>query len=91
MGVLGTLLGFVVTLFIIVLVGRMVLDWAGALVDSPPWTRRARRLAHAVTEPVIAPVRRVARPVRVGGISLDLAFTIVFVAALIVRGILFSL
>jgi YggT family protein len=52
---------------------------------------RTRELAHAGTEPVIAPVRRILPPVRAGGIGIDLAFTLVFVAALIVRGILFSL
>ncbi|GAA3438436.1 hypothetical protein [Kutzneria kofuensis] len=40
---------------------------------------------------MIAPVRRVMPPIRAGGIGIDLAFTVVFVAALILRGILFSL
>jgi YggT family protein len=48
-------------------------------------------LTHAGTEPVLAPVRRVLRPVRAGGISIDLAFTAVFVVALILRSIAFSL
>ena len=91
MGLIGTLVGLALTLFIIVLIGRMVLDWVGMMADSPPWTRRARLFAHTATEPVIAPVRRVVRPVRMGGISLDLAFTIVFVGALILRSIAFSL
>ena len=91
MGLLGTLVGFALTLFIILLVGRMVLDWVGMLADSPPWARRARMLTHSATEPVIGPVRRVVRPVRLGGISLDLAFTIVFFGALILRSIAFSL
>jgi len=91
MGLIGTLLGLALTLFIIALIGRMILDWVGMVADSPPWARRARTLAHSATEPVIAPVRRVVRPVRLGGISLDLAFTIVFVGALILRTIAFSL
>jgi YggT family protein len=40
---------------------------------------------------VIAPVRRVLRPVRAGGLSIDLAFTAVFVLALILRGVAFTL
>jgi YggT family protein len=48
-------------------------------------------LTHTWTEPVIKPVRRVLRPVRAGGLSIDLAFTAVFIAALIVRSIAFSL
>jgi YggT family protein len=91
MGLIGTLLGFVVTLFILLMIARMVLDWLGLAGRGPLWTVRARRLAHAGTEPVIAPVRRVVPPLRAGGIGIDLAFTLVFFAALILRGILFSL
>jgi YggT family protein len=40
---------------------------------------------------VIAPVRRVLRPVRIGSLSLDLAFTAVFVAVLILRSVALSL
>ena len=91
MGLIGTLLGLLVTLFIVVMIIRMVLDWVSLSGRSPLWTIRARELAHAGTEPVIAPVRRILPPVRAGGIGIDLAFTLVFVAAVIVRGILFSL
>lgn len=91
MALLGTLIGFVLTLFIVVLIARMVLDWLGMVPDRPAWTRRAQDLARSATEPVIAPVRRVVAPVRLGGISLDLAFTIVFVGALILRSVAYSL
>jgi YggT family protein len=91
MGAIGTLLGFALTLYMIVLIGRMVLDWVGMVADSPPWARRARSLAYSATEPVIGPVRRVVRPMRIGPISLDLAFTIVFVGVLILRSIAYSL
>ncbi|MEU8634390.1 MULTISPECIES: YggT family protein [Amycolatopsis] len=91
MGALGTLLGFALSLYLLVLIARMVLDWVGMLADSPPWTRRARSLAYSATEPVIGPVRRVVRPVRIGGISLDLAFTLVFIGVIVLRGIVFAL
>ncbi len=91
MSLVGAVLGFVLTLFIVVLIVRMVLDWTGVVAGGPPWVRRARVVTHAATEPVIAPVRRVLRPVRAGGLSIDLAFTAVFVLALILRGVAFSL
>ena len=91
MSLIGTLLGYALTAFVVLLIVRLVLDWAGAVADVPQWVRRARALTHAGTEPVIAPVRRVLRPVRVGALSIDLAFTAVFVAALILRSIAFSL
>ncbi len=92
MYLVGTVLGYALTLFILVLLARVVFDWASVLMTSvPPWARRGRELTHAATEPVIAPARRVLRPVRAGGMSLDLAFTAVFILAIILRSIAFSL
>jgi YggT family protein len=91
MTLIATLLGYALTVFIWLLIARMVLDWAGVLANGPPWVSRARALAHAGTEPVISPVRQVLQPVRAGGLSIDLAFTAVFVVALMLRSIAFSL
>jgi YggT family protein len=91
MSLIGALLGYALTAFIVLLIARLVLDWAQMLANVPPWVSRARALAHVGTEPVVAPVRRVLRPVRAGGLSIDLAFTAVFIAALILRSIAFGL
>jgi YggT family protein len=91
MSLIGALVGYALTAFILLLLARMVLDWSGVLASGPQWASRARELTHAWTEPVIAPVRRVLRPVRAGGLSIDLAFTAVFIAVLILRSIAFSL
>ncbi|HEV8562669.1 MAG TPA: YggT family protein [Actinophytocola sp.] len=91
MSIIGDLLGFALTAFIVLLIARMILDWTQLLANRPGWAGRARALAHAGTEPVIAPVRRVLPPVRAGGLSIDLAFTAVFILALILRSIAFSL
>jgi YggT family protein len=92
MSLIGTLLGYVLTAFLLLLIARLVLDWVGVLGSSrSPWVSRARALTHAGTEPVIAPVRRVLRPVRAGGLSIDLAFTAVFIVVLILRSISFNL
>ena len=63
MGMIGFLIGTALLLFQFALLARLVLDWVGALArgGGPTWTSQARRLTHAVTEPVIAPVRRVLR------------------------------
>ncbi|MEV6426432.1 YggT family protein [Nocardia sp. NPDC051463] len=91
MTLIGTLIGYALTVFVLLLLARMVLDWVGVLAGAPSWTTRARTLTRNWTEPVIAPVRRMLRPVRAGGLSIDLAFTAVFVVALILRTIAFSL
>jgi len=91
MNLIGALVGYALTAFILLLIVRMVLDWSGVVANGPQRASRARELTHAWTEPVITPVRRVLRPVRAGGLSIDLAFTAVFIAALILRSIAFSL
>lgn len=84
---IASLLGLLLVLFQLVLLARVVVDWIGVLSPGSGGSAlyQARRVTHAITEPVIAPVRRVVRPVNLGGVSLDLAFIIVFVGVLILR------
>jgi YggT family protein len=86
-------LGIVLLLFELVLIARMVVDWVGVL--SPVGARsglyQARRITHGITEPVIGPVRRVLKPVRLGSVSVDLAFTAVFVAVIVLRTVVVPL
>jgi YggT family protein len=91
MDVIGDLLGWVLTLFLLVLIARLILDWVVVLSNPSRGAYRARTLTHAVTEPVVSPLRRVLRPIRAGGVSIDLAFTVVFVLVLILRQVAFSL
>ncbi|MET8762846.1 YggT family protein [Lentzea sp. NPDC004782] len=86
-GLVGFVLGWLLTLFILVMIGRMIVDWAVTLEARGDWVWKTRRVTHAVTEPVLSPVRRVLPPLRFGGFGLDLAFTVVFFAALILRSI----
>lgn len=88
MSALGALLGFVLLLFLIVLIARAVLDWAGVLTPGAPgWVSRTREVTYRITEPVIGPVRRVVKPVRLGGAQIDLAFTVVFFATVVLRSL----
>ena len=87
---IASLLSFALLLFEIALIARMVVDWAGMLSPTTgggSGMYQARRVTHGITEPVLGPVRRVLRPVRVGSVSFDLAFTVVFVAVLILRSV----
>ncbi|MCX4097430.1 YggT family protein [Nocardia sp. alder85J] len=91
MSLIGTLLGYVLTVFIVLLIARMVLDWVAVLGNRSEWALRGRRFTHAATEPVIGPVRRVLPPLRAGGMSIDLAFTVVFLVAVVLRSVFFAL
>jgi YggT family protein len=92
MSAIGSLLGLVLLLFGLVMLARLVVDWAGMFGDPRAgWLTGARRVTHGITEPVIAPVRRVVKPVRAGSVSIDLAFTVVFVAVWVLWSIVLSL
>ncbi|MGX1808478.1 YggT family protein [Nocardia sp. NPDC055321] len=91
MSLIGAVLGYILTAFILVMLARLILDWIATLGDNPSSTYRAREITHKLTEPVIAPVRKVLPPIRAGGLAIDLAFTIVFVLAIILRSVFFSL
>ena len=74
------------------LIVRLVVDWAGALAPAgAARLGRARGVTYAVTEPLLAPVRLVVPPLRLGSVSVDLAFMVVFVAVLVLRRVLLSL
>jgi YggT family protein len=92
MTALGALLGTILLVFELVLVARVVLDWVGVLAPGGSTVlARARYLVRRLTEPVIAPVRRVLPPLRIGPVSLDLAFTAVFIAVIVLRSLVTSL
>ena len=85
MSVVGALLGLVLLLFLIALVVRAVLDWTSVLTSGGRGLARVREISHRATEPVIGPVRRVLPPVRIGSVHIDLAFTVVLLATVILR------
>jgi YggT family protein len=92
MSAVGALLGSVLLVVELVLIARVVLDWVGVLAHGGSGgVVTARLWTHRVTEPVIAPVRRVLPPLRLGSVSIDLAFTAVFLAVVVLRAIIVSL
>jgi YggT family protein len=93
MNAVGSVLGTFLLIFQVVLVARVVVDWAGVLAagPEPAWRSGARRFTHSVTEPVLAPVRKVLRPVRVGSVAIDLAFPVVFLAVSLLRQLTIAL
>ena len=82
------LVSLVLLLLQLLLVARAVLDWSVVLA-GPSVTGSVRyrltRGVTAVTEPILAPVRRVIPPLRLGGMSFDLAFIVVFFAIVLLR------
>jgi YggT family protein len=72
-------------LFLLCLLARAVLSWfppSGGVIDT------IRGVLFTITEPVLAPVRRLLPPVQIGGMGLDLSFMIVFFGIIILQGFL---
>ena len=91
------IIAFVATLlslFQVLLLARAVLDWTAVFAGpSTGGTLRGRLAAgvRAITEPVLAPVRRVLPPIRIGSVAFDTAFIAVFVGVLLLRRVLLFL
>lgn len=97
MGVIRLVAGVVyllLLLYFLTLLVRMVLDWIPLFNRS--WRPRGAGLVvaeivYSVTDPPIRFVRRFVHPLRIGPIAVDLAFTIVFIACLVLMSIVRAL
>ncbi|MEV6930180.1 YggT family protein [Dactylosporangium sp. NPDC051485] len=94
MGLVLWLVSLALLAFQVLLLARAALDWSFVLAGPAAAGSVRNRLAvgvRAITEPVLAPVRRVLPPVRMGGVSLDLAFIVVFLAIILLRAVIGAL
>jgi len=66
------------SLFLIVLLARVILSWIPAPTHARGFSR-ITALVFAVTEPVLRPLRNVIPPIRMGMVALDLSVIIVFI------------
>lgn len=76
-----SVLRFLVFLYLLVLVGRVVFDWIRILARE--WRPRGPVLllaepVYTLTEPPLRALRRVIPPLRLGAVSLDLSFMVLF-------------
>ena len=88
------LLALVVLLFLIALVARLVLDWVQLFARD--WRPRSAALVvaeavYTVTDPPLRKLRRVIKPIRLGGIQLDLSFFVLFIVVSIAYNVLTGL
>ncbi len=85
------LLSVLLLVFQLILVARVLIDVFPVLAGprgQSPVLHRVRMGVYRATEPVLAQVRRVLRPVRVGSISIDLAMPAVLIAVIVLRSLL---
>ena len=82
MGRIFVVLAALLELWVFCAIARALLSWFPLGYDSV-WSRINHVLVR-VTEPLIAPVRRLIGPVSMGGVGLDLAFLVVVLVIQIV-------
>lgn len=86
MTALREILGILIYLFLIVLIARLVLEWVQVLARE--WRPRGvvlviAEVVYSITDPPLNALRRVIPPLRLGQVSLDLAFLALMLATFI--------
>jgi YggT family protein len=84
-------LRFIVFLFFIALILRMIFDWVQMF--SRDWRPRgvvliAAEGVYTTTDPPLKALRRVIPPLRIGGVALDLAFIVLLFIVVILLNVL---
>jgi YggT family protein len=90
--VIAAIIGlYVLYAFVGLLIVRFVLDWVMLLARNWRPTGAVAailELAYSVTDPPLKALRRVIPPLRLGQMSLDLSFIVLWVAAYILIGLI---
>jgi YggT family protein len=92
--VVGEVLYFALLVFLLLLVFRLIMEYVFMLARSFRPNRTLSivlELAYSATDPPIKAVRRVLPPLRVGSVSLDLGFMVVFFATYILMSVVQTL
>ncbi|MGC5583573.1 YggT family protein [Ornithinimicrobium sp. W1679] len=90
----GQILYAVLSLYLFVLIGRLVFDWI--MVFSRDFRPKGPVLVlangiYALTDPPLKALRKVIPPLRLGGIALDLGFLVLILAVSLGRGLVLGL
>ena len=86
MDILKVVLTYLLTIYLVVLIGCMILSWINMFVR--PWypPRIVKLVAEAIftlTDPPLKLLRRYIPPLKLGTVSLDLSFMVLFIVVLI--------
>ncbi|HET8601874.1 MAG TPA: YggT family protein [Segeticoccus sp.] len=90
MAVLLEIIRILLYLFLLVLIGRLVLDWVQVLARE--WRPRGPMLVvaegvYTITDPPLKVVRKVIPPLRLGNVQLDLAFMVLLLVVWVLLAI----
>ncbi|KDN86332.1 MULTISPECIES: YggT family protein [Kitasatospora] len=82
MGIFGSVLYWVLTVFLLILLFRLVMDWVFQFARS--WRPGKAMVVvleatYTVTDPPLKLLRRFIPPLRLGGVALDLSFFVLMI------------
>jgi YggT family protein len=92
--ILKIVLDYVLWIYLLILIGRMIFTWVQTFSRS--WTPSGVLLVVAetvftLTDPPLRFLRRYIRPLRIGSVALDLSFMVLFFAVLIMVNVVVPL
>ena len=88
--VVAAVLYYVLTVFLVLLFLRLIFEYVFLLARNFRPTgliAMLLELIYTVTDPPLKVLRRVLPPLRIGGVSLDLAFLVLFILVTILRNV----
>ena len=88
--IVGRIVEFVLWLFIVLLIVRLVVEWVQVFARS--WQPRGPVLVvleavYSVTDPPLRAIRRVVPPLRLGAVQLDLSLMLLLVICYVLRAL----
>jgi YggT family protein len=86
MGILKIVLDYVLSIYLVILIGRLVISWIQTFARSWQPTGVILVIAETIftlTDPPLKFLRRYIPPLRLGTVALDLSFMVLFIVVLI--------
>jgi YggT family protein len=85
-GPVGAVVCYAIWAYLIVLVLKAVMSWFPIEYDSPMQT--VKQVLDKLTEPLLAPLRRVIPPLQIGSVGLDMSFMVLFLGIFLIQTLL---
>jgi YggT family protein len=90
MDIVKLVFGYLLSIFFLLLIGTMIISWIRSF--SRGWTPKGLVLVIVetvltITDPPLKFLRRYIRPLRIGTVSLDLSFMVLFIVVLILLSV----
>ena len=86
MGILKVVLTYVLTIYLVVLIARMIISWIQMFARQWVPTGVLLVIAEGIftaTDPPLKFLRRYIRPLRIGTVAIDLSFMVLFIVILV--------